>query len=69
VDDDDDEGVVVWHADWDDERNAKADADHEARIAAILAARTAEGGEEVHEAKATADDAKGTAEVAGMKAT
>jgi hypothetical protein len=37
-DDDDDEGVVVWHADWDDERNAKADADHEARIAAILAA-------------------------------
>jgi hypothetical protein len=58
-DNDDGEGVVVWDPDWDDERKAKADADDEARIAALnSAARMAEGGDEVHRAKVTADDAK-----------
>jgi hypothetical protein len=68
--DDGGEEIVVWDADWDDERKAKASADDEARIAALKnAARIAEEGDGVRKAEATAGDAKGGAEVAGVKAT
>jgi hypothetical protein len=67
-DDDDDEGEVVWDPAWDDERKAKAIADHAGMIAAISdnAAKVAEGQDEVREAKPLP---RGEADAASLKAT